>query len=70
MQEEQRRINRHFADACGRNPADFIGKSTREIFPKEEAEECIKNDSEVVIIRIFKRRDRREDPLDEIRSSG
>ncbi len=39
--------NKLLADACGLNPADFIGKSTRELFP-EEAEGYIKSDKEIV----------------------
>ena len=40
-------VNKLFADACGMNPADFIGKSTKELF-SEEAESYLKNDEEVV----------------------
>jgi len=40
-------VNKLLAEVYGRNPADFMGKSTREIFPAE-AEGYIKNDNEVV----------------------
>ncbi|MGB7531703.1 MAG: PAS domain S-box protein [Halobacteriota archaeon] len=40
-------VNKLLAEVYGRNPADFMGKSTREIFPAE-AEAQIKNDNEVV----------------------
>jgi len=40
-------VNKLLADVYGMNPADFMGKSTREIFPAE-AEAHIKNDNEVV----------------------
>jgi len=39
--------NKLLADACGMNPADFKGKSTRAIFP-EEADAYVKSDKEVV----------------------
>jgi len=40
-------VNKRLADVYGMNPANFMGKSTREIFPAE-AEAHIKNDNEVV----------------------
>lgn len=40
-------VNKLLADACGMNPTDFKGKSTREVFP-EDADAYIKSDKEVV----------------------
>jgi PAS domain S-box-containing protein len=41
-------VNKSCAHALNRKPADFIGKTPREIFPKDQASVIISNDKEVI----------------------